>query len=376
MAPVVSALRMQRRFRVSVAVSGQHRGMLDQVTSLFGIRITDDLDLMRASQSISDVTVGVLKGFEAVLRRRRPDLVLVHGDTTTTMAGTLASFYRRIPVGHVEAGLRTRDLSRPFPEEANRQVTDALSTLWFAPTTRARDHLLAEGRPPDRVFVTGNTVIDALFTARGRAKSPADGALRRALSRIPETAPLVLMTAHRRENFGSPMERIFLAIRRLSLSRPDVHWVYPVHPNPNVAPLANRLLGGRPNVHLIPPAGYGELVYLMNRARLVITDSGGLQEEAPAIGKPVLVLRDVTERPEAVEAGTVRLVGSEPKRIISLTGQLLRNSALYREMANAVSPYGDGRAAQRIRDAIEWYFGLRRSRPVPFHAGARKPRRH
>lgn len=364
MAPVVKRLQADKAFDVRVAVSAQHRDMLDQVLRIFKVRANVDLNLMKKGQTLTDITVDVLRRFEPVLKRIKPDLVLVHGDTTTTFAGTLASFYQKIPVGHVEAGLRTRDLFQPYPEEANRRLADALCALYFAPTSESRKNLLNDNAKSERIFVTGNTVIDALlWTAAGNrpVRSPA---LKTALQRAGHK-PLILMTAHRRENFGAPFERIFSAIRQLSSAFPHHHWIYPVHPNPNVAGPARRRLGGLPNVHLMAPLDYGDLVSVLKRSVLVVTDSGGLQEEAPSLGKPVLVLREVTERPEAVKAGTVELVGTNPARLKKAVTSLLSNPRVYRRMANAVNPYGDGRAAERIHQAIRWYFGMGR-RPGEF----------
>lgn len=371
MAPVVAELRKESRFNVLVAVSAQHRHMLDQVLAAFRIHSHMDLDLMRRGQSLFDLTARILKRFEPVLQKSRPDLVLVHGDTTTTLGGTLASYYLKIPVGHVEAGLRTQDIYQPFPEEINRRVTDAIGTLFFAPTRQSKANLLKENIPSAHVFVTGNTVIDALLTTARRKSPLSNPALRKLLPVLmKKRSPIILMTAHRRENFGEPFENVFSAVSELSRRFPDVHWIYPVHPNPNVKKPAHRWLSRCANVHLLDPLGYTDLVGVMKESRLVVTDSGGLQEEAPSLGKPVLVLRRVTERPEAVHAGTVRLVGTNKNKIIRNVTDLLLNRRHYRSMANAVNPYGDGRAAIRIKEAVQWYFGLRRNRPKPFGGGA------
>lgn len=367
MAPVIERLKAEPNFQVLVGVSAQHRAMLDQVLKAFRIKSDIDLDLMRPKQSLSDITVRVLEKFGPVLDRHRPDMVLVHGDTTTTLAGTLASYYKQIPVGHVEAGLRTNDLYRPFPEEANRQLTDALATLHFCPTNQSRQNLVKENRNLARVFVTGNTVIDALLETVQRKPS----FINKKMNVIIRTARarkrrLVLMTAHRRENFGEPFERVLSAVIELSKRFPKVEWIYPVHPNPHVQGPAFRRLGRLPNIHLTDPLDYVDLVQVMNACTIVVTDSGGLQEEAPSLGKPVLVLRDVTERPEAVQAGTVQLVGTNKQKILRESTRLFSDSKFYRKMANAVNPYGDGNASRRIVQAIQWYFGFSEKKPSPF----------
>ncbi len=360
MAPVVLRLAAHPGFEAKVCVTAQHRRMLDSVLETFAIRPDFDLDVMRERQSLCGIAARVLDGLEPVLARFRPDRVLVHGDTTTTLAAALAAFYHKIPVGHVEAGLRTGDLFAPWPEEANRKLTAVVTDLHFAPTERARRALLAEGVPAERILVTGNTVIDALFLAR--AKLAASPTLSRALAErfafLSADRRLVLVTGHRRESFGTGFENICRALAELARRNPDVEILYPVHLNPNVREPVFRILGGLPSIHLIEPVDYLPFVHLMDRAHLVITDSGGIQEEAPSLGKPVLVLREVTERPEAIEAGTVRLVGTDPARILDESERLLRDPAAYRRMANAVNPYGDGRAAERIVAALERAHGL------------------
>lgn len=369
MAPVVARLKEERRFQVSLAVSAQHRDMLDQVLDDFGLKAQYDLNLMKENQSLADITSGVLEKFGAVLEKTRPDLVLVHGDTTTTLAGALASFYKEIPVGHVEAGLRTSDPSRPFPEEMNRRLTDSLCRLYFPPTPEAKKNLLKENLNARNMFVTGNTVIDALLQTARRDRPLQQPVLKNRLGPLMrESHPLVLLTAHRRENFGAPFKNAFSAIRDLSFRFPLVHWVYPVHPNPNVKGPAKKALAGRPNIHLVDPVGYSDLVAVLKRSRLVVTDSGGLQEEAPALGIPVLVLRDVTERPEAVRAGTVCLVGCNRRKIIGQVSRLLTDPEAYRRMARAVNPYGDGQASDRIAAALRWHFGFSNKKPMEFHA--------
>ncbi|SUS08804.1 UDP-N-acetyl glucosamine-2-epimerase [uncultured Defluviicoccus sp.] len=354
MAPVVLALAAAAGIESRVCVTGQHRAMLDQVLALFDIAPDYDLAVMQANQGLTDITTAVLKGLDPVLADLRPDRVLVHGDTTTSFAASLAAFYRRIPVGHVEAGLRTGNIYAPWPEEMNRRLADAIADLHFAPTERARANLLAEGAAADRVMVTGNTVIDALLRVVDRIRH--DVPLRQGLDRRfdilasgrdPDGPKLILVTGHRRENFGDGFERICRALARLA-ERADVEILYPVHLNPNVQGPVMRILGQRPRVHLIDPVDYLAFVYLMDRAYLIVTDSGGIQEEAPSLGKPVLVMRETTERPEAVEAGTVRLVGTDEDLIVREAERLLDDADAYAAMARAHNPYGDGLAAERI----------------------------
>ncbi len=351
MAPVHRALAEDPRFRVRVCVTGQHREMLDQVLELFGIEPEYDLDLMRPGQDLSTITGSVLEGLKGVLENAAPDYVLVHGDTTTTMAASLAAYYARVPVGHVEAGLRTGDIYSPWPEEMNRRLTGSIATLHFAPTEAARANLLREGVDDARIAVTGNTVIDALLSMVERARAKGEGEFSERFEGIDLDRRLVLVTGHRRENFGGGFERICEALAELSRS-PDVEIVYPVHLNPNVQEPVHRILGSLPNVHLIAPQEYLPFLFLMDRAHLIITDSGGIQEEAPSLGKPVLVMRDTTERPEAVEAGTVRLVGTDTKVIVEAARTLLEDEDEYRSMSFAHNPYGDGAASQRIADAL------------------------
>jgi len=369
MAPVVKRLQAEKNFQVLVGLSAQHRGMLDQVLKAFQIKSHIDLDIMRPRQSLSDITTRVIDRFGPVLDRHKPDLVLVHGDTTTTLAGTLASYYKQVPVGHVEAGLRTFDLSRPFPEEANRQVTDTLTTLYFCPTEESKSNLLRENRDKNHIFVTGNTVIDALFET---VRNPRPFLNKRLGALIPKIqnrkSGIVLMTAHRRENFGKPFQGVLEAVLDLSRTFPGMDWIYPVHPNPHVLGPAHRMLGKQANIHLFEPIDYTDLVRVMHASTLVVTDSGGLQEEAPSLGKPVLVLRDVTERPEAVAAGTVLLVGTDKAKIIKEFSRLIIDRSHYRRIANAVNPYGDGKAAERIAQAIRWYFKMTAARPSSFRA--------
>ncbi len=348
MAPLVSRLGQDPRFDSTVVVSAQHRSMLDQVLELFDVVPDMDLDVMAPGQSPIHVLVKVLDKMSSILDQVRPDWVLVQGDTTTAMAGAVAATYADVRVGHVEAGLRTFDRRQPFPEEINRLVAGVCADLHFAPTQTSRDNLLRESKDPSSVMVTGNTVIDALHQV---VKMPAPQV--EALEEVSPDKDLVLVTAHRRENFGEPFAQICAAIATLASQRRDsTEFVYPVHPNPNVAQVAHERLGNLPNVHLCEPLEYHELVTVMNRSKIVITDSGGIQEEAPSLGKPVLVLRNVTERPEAVEAGTVRLVGCNTELIIHEATKLLDNEAAFAEMARAVNPYGDGHAVDRIMEAL------------------------
>lgn len=354
MAPLVLELAKTAHVDSRVCVTAQHRQMLDQVLNLFEIVPEFDLDLMRPGQGLGSLTSAILQGLQPVIQSFGPDIVLVHGDTTTTMASTLAAFYERVPVGHIEAGLRTGSLLAPWPEEGNRKLTGALAALHFAPTAVSRDNLLREGVDPSRIVVTGNTVIDALLLARSKLdESPELQSQQR--SRFPFLADdrrMVLITGHRRENFGDGFERICAAIGALAGRHPTVDFVYPVHLNPHVREPVLRLLSGLANVHLIEPQDYLPFVYLMSRAHLLLTDSGGVQEEAPSLGKPVLVMRDTTERPEAVEAGTVRLVGTDFETIVGGVTELLVNDEQYRIMSFAHNPYGDGHACQRIVQAL------------------------
>ncbi|WP_427183815.1 non-hydrolyzing UDP-N-acetylglucosamine 2-epimerase [Bordetella bronchialis] len=354
LAPLVHALALLRDIEPRVCVTGQHRSMLDQVLAIFDIVPDYDLDVMRPSQTLHGVTADVLGGLAPVLQDCGPDALIVHGDTATTFAASLAAYYARIPIGHVEAGLRTGNLYSPWPEEANRKLTGALARWHFAPTETSRSNLLREGVPDDAITVTGNTVIDALFMAKERLAT--DHTLQQALvDRFPYLHParkMVLVTGHRRENFGGGFENICEAIRRIAASHPDAQVVYPVHLNPNVREPVQRLLAGIPNVKLEEPAEYLEFVYLMQCAHIVLTDSGGVQEEAPSLGKPVLVMRDTTERPEAVAAGTVRLVGTDVDCIVGQVDLLLRDDQQYRAMSLAHNPYGDGRACERIVAAL------------------------
>lgn len=354
MAPVVQELNGLSGVDARVCVTGQHREMLDQVLSWFEIKPAYDLDVMRPGQGLSDLTAAVLVGLNPVLQVFRPDAVVVHGDTTSTLAASLAAYYARIPVAHVEAGLRTDDLWSPWPEEGNRRLVGALAHWHFAPTVRARDQLLAENVVASRIFVTGNTVIDALQQTCQRLDASA--ALRaEAHAQLPANVldrPFVLVTGHRRENFGDGFDRICAALARLAVEFPEVNFVYPVHLNPNVREPVHRRLGEVGNVWLMEPLDYLPFVELLRHCELVLTDSGGLQEEAPALGKPVLVMRNTTERPEALESGTAKLVGTDPDRIVAETCTLLRDRAAYSKMARAHNPFGDGQAARRIAQIL------------------------
>lgn len=358
MAPVVKALNETPTVQSLVCVTAQHRQMLDQVLDLFQVKPDVDLNLMRPDQSLAQLTAAVFTHLDPVLKRLRPDWVLVQGDTTTVMAAALLAYYNRVAVGHVEAGLRTGDKWQPFPEEINRRVAGVAADLHFAPTAWSRQNLLREGVPPEQVVVTGNPVIDALQSVAQLPPTPEVHDLLQRLGLDGSPSPerrLVLITAHRRENFGAPLENICRALRSLAGTYPQVRFVYPVHLNPNVQEPVYRLLGKVENISLLPPLDYLPLVHLMKRATLLLTDSGGLQEEAPGLGVPVLVLRAVTERPEGVEAGTVRLVGTDTQRIVAETRRLLDDPQAHAEMAQAVNPYGDGHAAERIVHALLAY---------------------
>ncbi len=354
MAPLVKAFQEQNKlFKTKICVTGQHREMLDQVLDLFEINADFDLDIMRPNQDLYDITGNILQGMKGVFSIYRPDIVFVHGDTTTTFAVSLAAFYEKIEVAHIEAGLRTNNIYSPWPEEANRKLTSQLTTYHFTPTKQSQDNLLSENIAPDKIIVTGNTVIDALLlmlnklhinvTFREQVKK---SILEKGFD--PEASEFVLVTGHRRENFGQGIVNICSALKKIALDRPNINIVYPVHLNPNVLKPVNDLLGNVKNVYLIEPLQYEAFIYLMSLSKLIITDSGGVQEEAPSLGKPVLVMRDTTERPEAVSAGTVKLVGTNIQGIVSATNELLDNPLVYESMAKAHNPYGDGKACERI----------------------------
>ncbi|MEE8731855.1 MAG: UDP-N-acetylglucosamine 2-epimerase (non-hydrolyzing) [Rahnella inusitata] len=355
MAPLVHALSQDAAFESRVCVTAQHREMLDQVLRLFEITPDYDLDIMKPGQGLTEITCRILAGLKPVLDDFKPDVVLVHGDTTTTLSASLAAFYHQIPVGHVEAGLRTGDLSSPWPEEANRLLTGHLATWHFAPTENARANLLKENIPGQGIYVTGNTVIDALLWVRDRFSGDTSLAQQLAASYpfLDADKKLILVTGHRRESFGDGFERICSALADIARQHPDVQIVYPVHLNPNVSEPVNRILHGIDNIVLIDPQDYLPFVYLMDKAYLILTDSGGVQEEAPSLGKPVLVMRETTERPEAVDAKTVILVGTDPARIVEEVNRLLTDENEYNSMSRAHNPYGDGHACHHILEALK-----------------------
>ena len=357
MAPVVLELCKYPEIESLVAVTAQHREMLDQVLNLFAIRPDFDLNIMSTGQTLFDITSRALMGLDKVLSEAEPDVVLVHGDTTTTFAGALASYYHQIEVGHVEAGLRTQNKFSPYPEEMNRRLTGALADMHFAPTSTAKENLLREGVDAEKIFVTGNTVIDALYqTVRADYK----------FRHVSKDKRVILVTTHRRENLGEPLRHVYKALKALVEEFADVEIIFPVHKNPKVREVVDEELGGLERVSLIDPLDYEPFANLMNRATLILTDSGGVQEEAPALGKPVLVLRDTTERPEAVDAGTVKLIGTNQAAVYGAAKELLTDAAAYRRMAEARSPYGDGHAAERIVKALLWRHEILSERPDDF----------
>lgn len=350
MAPVVKALMQSSHLETKVCVTAQHRGLLDQVLALFEIVPDHDLDLMQENQTLDGLTARVLTGIGKVLDEEKPDIVLVHGDTTTSMASALSAFYRQIPIGHVEAGLRSGNLYAPWPEELNRRITALATRFHFAPTNTSRDNLLAEGIAEDHIHVTGNSVIDALLWTAEQAQN--DTTLDTQFAYLEADRPLLLVTGHRRENFGKGFENICAALKTLAGDH-GVQIVYPVHPNPNVRGPVEASLGDVDHIHLTDPLDYRPFVYLMTKSKFILTDSGGVQEEAPSLGKPVLVMRDTTERPEAVDAGTVELVGTDPDKIIAAISKLMTNEAHYATMSRAINPYGDGQTAMRICKILE-----------------------
>lgn len=359
MAPLVHELERHNEIQSIVCVTAQHRQMLDQVLDIFKIKPDYDLNIMKQRQTLTTITTGALEGLDNVIKEAKPDIVLVHGDTTTSFVGALAAFYNQVPVGHVEAGLRTFDKYSPFPEEMNRNLTGRIAEMHFAPTKSNKQNLLRENIPEEDIFITGNTVIDAMKTTVrddfkfGEGLEKADFSGKR----------VILVTAHRRENLGQPLRNICNALKRIANDFPDVQIVYPVHLNPAVREVANEILGNNPSVLLIDPVDVNELHNAMHRSYMIMTDSGGLQEEAPSLGKPVLVLRNETERPEAIEAGTVKLAGIDEDVIYNMAHTLLTDKEEYNKMANAVNPYGDGKASERIVDAILYRFG-KGSRPA------------
>ena len=362
MAPLVNELKRDEDIEDIVCVTAQHRQMLDQVLDIFGIVPDYDLNVMKDRQTLPQIKSSVLQGIVEVIEKAKPDMILVHGDTTTTFAGALAGFYSKVKIGHVEAGLRTYDKYSPFPEEMNRKLVGSMADLHFCPTENNKNNLLKENIPGDGIYITGNTVIDALKTTVSDSyefETPE-------LKEIDFSKKVIVLTAHRRENLGEPMENIFRAVKKIAEEYKDVEIVYPVHLNPLVREPANRILGDVENVHLIEPLDVQELHNLMDRAYLVMTDSGGLQEEAPALGKPVLVLRQETERPEAVNAGTVKMAGTNTEEIYRLAKMLLDNKEEYEKMNKAANPYGDGKASSRIVQAIKFYFGVASEPPIEF----------
>ena len=363
MAPLVKALEKDDRIEAITCVTAQHREMLDQVLDIFGIRADFDLNIMQERQTLSSITSKAMEGLGRIFDGCRPDIVLVHGDTTTTFAASLAAYYAKIKVGHVEAGLRTYDKYFPYPEEINRRLTGVLADLHFAPTRTNRDNLVRENIDPNQIFITGNTVIDALATTITENFQFTEPFLKDFKF---NGKKVIAMTAHRRENLGKPFEEIFAAIRKIADEYADIEIIYPVHMNPAVQEPAHKFLGDHPRIHLINPVNVQEMHNLMARSHLVLTDSGGLQEEAPALGKPVLVLRNETERPEAITAGTVKLAGTRFEGVYEALRELLDREDIYIRMARAVNPYGDGKASGRIVDALLYSFGLTGERPSEF----------
>ncbi|MDM8273786.1 UDP-N-acetylglucosamine 2-epimerase (non-hydrolyzing) [Ligilactobacillus salivarius] len=361
MAPLVLELQKQsQRFEAITTVSAQHREMLDQVLDIFHIKPDYDLNIMHARQTLTDITSNVLINLDKILKEAKPDIVLVHGDTTTTFAASVAAFYNQIPIGHVEAGLRTWEKYSPYPEEMNRQMTDAMTDLYFAPTNQSKANLLKENHKEDNIYITGNTAIEAL-------KQTVDKEYHHdILDKVSPDNKLILLTMHRRENQGEPMRRVFKVIREVVESREDVEVIYPVHLSPAVQEAAKEILGNTERIHLISPLDVVDFHNLAARSYFIMTDSGGVQEEAPSLGKPVLVLRDTTERPEGVEAGTLKLVGTESEKVKEEMEELLDNDAEYQRMAQAKNPYGDGKASERILDAIAYYFGVTDKKPSEF----------
>ena len=364
MAPVVRELLKHPEIETKVCLTAQHREMLDQVVDLFQLPVDYDLDIMKQGQSLYDITDRVLLGLKEVLEKEKPDLVLVHGDTTTTFSATLAAFYQQIDVGHVEAGLRTGNMYSPFPDEANRSLTSVLTALHFAPTETARQNLLKENQKDDHIFTVGNSVIDALLATVKKDYVFED----KELQEIEEHKRIILVTTHRRENLGEPMRNVYRALRRLVQTVPDTEVVFPVHRNPLVRQAVKEVLDGVPGIHLVDPMEYEPFTNLMARSAIILTDSGGIQEEAPSLGKPVLVLRDTTERPEAVASGTVKLVGTDEDKVYNTAYKLLTDEEAYREMAESINPYGDGHTSERIVQAILYFYGISEKKPSVFIA--------
>lgn len=357
MAPLARVLREWPELDLHICSTGQHREMLEQVLTAFGLSVDQELQVMTKNQTLNGLARDLLDKIDQAYAQVNPDIVLVHGDTTTSFIAALAAFHRRIPIGHVEAGLRTGNLQQPWPEEANRRLTGVLADLHFTPTTKSRDNLLGEHVPAEHIEVTGNTVIDALLWMRAHLNTSGwHPAADSPLAALGADQRMVLITGHRRENFGAGFERICLALAELALRYPDVQFVYPVHLNPQVQKAVYGVLSGRDNIHLVAPQDYQHFVWLMDRAQVILTDSGGVQEEAPALGKPVLVLRKVTERPSVLEGGTVKLVGTLTERIVKETSQLLDDPEAYRQMARVYTPFGDGHASERIAERLQRWF--------------------
>ncbi|MBQ7629903.1 MAG: UDP-N-acetylglucosamine 2-epimerase (non-hydrolyzing) [Selenomonadaceae bacterium] len=365
MAPVILELKkFPEKIQTTVAVTAQHREMLDQVLNLFKIKPDFDLNIMSAGQTLFDITSRALLGLNKILEEVKPDIVLVHGDTTTTFAGALAAYYHQISVGHVEAGLRTGNKFSPYPEEMNRKLTAALTDLNFAPTKTSKENLLREGVDAEKIFVTGNTVIDALFQTISSDFKFSDALLNQINY---DNDRVILVTTHRRENWGEPLRQVYKALKKLVEEFPDVEVIFPVHKNPVIREVVDAELGNIPRVYLTDPLDYEPFANLMSRVKLILTDSGGVQEEAPALGKPVLVLRDTTERPEAVSAGTVKLVGTDFSNVYENAKILLTDAAEYKKMSEACNPYGDGKAASRIVQAVLWKYNFADNKPIPFN---------
>ncbi|CAM2774749.1 non-hydrolyzing UDP-N-acetylglucosamine 2-epimerase [Salinicoccus roseus] len=360
MAPLVLALKNDPELEPIVVVTAQHREMLDQVLDIFGITPDYDLDIMKQGQTLSEVTGRVIAGLESIIKEAGPDMILVHGDTTTTFAGSLAAFYNEVDIGHVEAGLRTNNKYSPFPEEMNRQMTGVLADLHFAPTENSKENLLRENKKEDGISITGNTAIDAL-------KTTVNADYESEIIEKHKDKKVILLTAHRRENIGMPMENIFSAVREIVEEFEDVTVVYPIHKNPKVREIASKYLAGHERIEIIEPLDVFDFHNFAAKSHIILTDSGGVQEEAPSLQKPVLVLRDTTERPEGVEAGTLKLAGVQKEHIYELTKELLTDDALYRQMAEASNPYGDGKASLRICENIKYYYGIRKDKPESFN---------
>ncbi|MGM0499251.1 MAG: non-hydrolyzing UDP-N-acetylglucosamine 2-epimerase [Bacillota bacterium] len=363
MAPLLKSLQKNKNYKLIITVTAQHREMLDQVMDLFKLEADYDLDIMKERQTLSGLSARIIKNLDGILTEEKPDMLLVHGDTSSTFIGALTSFYHQIEIAHVEAGLRTHNKYSPFPEEMNRQLTGVLADLNFAPTKKAKENLLLENKGLEKIFVTGNTVIDALLSVVDQNYTFQNKLLKNLNF---ENKKVILLTAHRRENLGEPMENIFKAVQQLTEKKSDLEVIFPVHLNPVIRELSKKMLADNQQIHLIEPLDYLPFANLMARSDLILTDSGGIQEEAPSLGKPVLVLRDTTERPEAVEAGTVLKVGTDTKKIFQQSMKLLTDAEEYKKRAAAVNPYGDGRAVERIIKSLDYHFGFSKLRPTDF----------